>query len=141
MSPGQMLSGQMSLWLSEIFLDVPRNLPLKLHQNLVGNNWDIADIEKQKLRYQGRRIFNFSAASLKKSEPLLSASLRWWVVRKPTGLFSSDLAEARLIPSLIKTMKESDDLPHSQWSCCPSWWPTMCHLAPQTKIIINKVKK
>ena len=45
MSPGQMLPGQMSPWQLEFFLEVPRNLLLKLHQNLVGNGWDFVDIE------------------------------------------------------------------------------------------------
>ena len=45
MSPGQMLSVQMSPWQLESVLDVPRNLHLQFHQNRVSNSWDIADIE------------------------------------------------------------------------------------------------
>ena len=40
MSLEQMLLGEMSPWLSESDLDVPRKLPLKFHQNLVSNSWD-----------------------------------------------------------------------------------------------------
>ena len=40
-----MLPGQMSLWQLESVLDVPRNLPVKFHQNRVSNSWDIANIE------------------------------------------------------------------------------------------------
>ena len=43
-SPGQMLLGQMSHWLSESVLDVPKKLPLKFHQNQVRNSWDIPDM-------------------------------------------------------------------------------------------------
>ena len=32
-------------WQLESFLDVPRNLPVKFHQNRVSNSWDIADVE------------------------------------------------------------------------------------------------
>ena len=35
----------MSPWQLESFLDVPRNLPVKLYQNRVSSSWDIADIE------------------------------------------------------------------------------------------------
>ena len=35
----------MSPWQLEYVLNVPRNLPLKFHQNRVSNSWDIADIE------------------------------------------------------------------------------------------------
>ena len=42
---GQMLRGQMSPRQLESVLDVPRNLPLKFHQNWVSNSRDIADIE------------------------------------------------------------------------------------------------
>ena len=45
MLPGQILPGQMSLWQLESVLDVPRNLPVKFHQNRVSNSWDIAEIE------------------------------------------------------------------------------------------------
>ena len=45
MSPGQMLPEQMSLWQLESVLDVPRNLPLKFHQNRVRYSWDIADLK------------------------------------------------------------------------------------------------
>ena len=41
--PGQMLPGQMSKLQSVLY--VPRNLPLKFHQNQVINSWDIANIE------------------------------------------------------------------------------------------------
>ena len=41
MSPEQILPGQLSLSV----LDVPRNLPVKFHQNQVINGWDIPDIE------------------------------------------------------------------------------------------------
>ena len=40
-----MLIRQMSLWLSEYVLDIPRKLLLKFHQNRVGNSWDMANIE------------------------------------------------------------------------------------------------
>ena len=40
-----MLPVQMLPWQLESVLDVPKNLPLKFHQNRVSNSWDIADIE------------------------------------------------------------------------------------------------
>ena len=49
MSPGQMFTGQMSLWKLESVLDVPSSLCLKFHQNRVSNSWDIADIVKVEL--------------------------------------------------------------------------------------------
>ena len=45
MLSGQILPGQMSPWQLESVLDVPRNLPVKFHQNRVSNSWDIAGIE------------------------------------------------------------------------------------------------
>ena len=46
MSPGQIMPGQMSLWQLESVLDVPRNLPVKFHQNWVSNSWNIPDMDK-----------------------------------------------------------------------------------------------
>ena len=43
MLPGQILPGQM--WQLKSVLYVPRNLPVKFHQNLVSKSWDIVDIE------------------------------------------------------------------------------------------------
>ena len=40
-----MSPGQMSLWQLESVLDVPRNLPVKFHQNRVSNSWDIPDMD------------------------------------------------------------------------------------------------
>ena len=40
MLPGQILPGQMSLWQLESVLPVPRNLPVKFHQNRVSNSWE-----------------------------------------------------------------------------------------------------
>ena len=40
-----MFPWQILPWQLESVLDVPRNLPLKFHQNRVSNSWDIADIE------------------------------------------------------------------------------------------------
>ena len=45
MLPGQMLSGQISLWQFASVKDGPRNLFLKFGQNTVINSWDIADNE------------------------------------------------------------------------------------------------
>ena len=45
MSPEQMLPRQMSPWQLESVLDVPRNLPLKFHQNWVSNSLYIGDIK------------------------------------------------------------------------------------------------
>ena len=44
-----MLPGQMSPWQLESVLDVPRNLPIKFHQNKVSNLWDIPDLDKCRL--------------------------------------------------------------------------------------------
>ena len=44
--PGQILPGQMSPWQLESVLDVPRNLPVKFHQNRVSNSWDIPDMDE-----------------------------------------------------------------------------------------------
>ena len=44
MLPGKILPGQMSLWQLDV-LDVPRNLPVKFHQNRVSNSWDIPDMD------------------------------------------------------------------------------------------------
>ena len=45
MSPGQILPGQMSPLQLKSVLDGPRNLSLKVGQNLVINSWNIADIK------------------------------------------------------------------------------------------------
>ena len=39
-----MLHEQMLPWQLESVLDVPRNLPVKFHQNQVSNSWDIAKL-------------------------------------------------------------------------------------------------
>ena len=62
MLPGQMLFGQMSTWQLESVLDLPRNLPLKFHQNRVSNSWYIADLKVP--------------------------CGEWWVVCKPILVFS-----------------------------------------------------
>ena len=46
MSPGQILSEQMSPWQFASVKEGPRNLALKFGQNWVSNSWDISDMDK-----------------------------------------------------------------------------------------------
>ena len=101
----------MSPWQFESVLDVPRNLPLKFHQNRVSNSWDIADIE-----------FVWRSHGLYGEEPRFI----WW------GLHSHYIVKPNLVlrlgwgfDNLPYESKLVCFIPHHSdtWycSCCQKW--------------------